>query len=106
MAKDWNKHGFFSGITEDYSNYRWFKGESKNPYQGDQERPLAAQLWEYERDFHMDYLDRADTSVSLADAYKQWKTELIQEHLPGKSPNPYGDQTDWAKSFESGKRES
>lgn len=54
----------------------------------------------------MDYLDRADTSVSLADAYKQWKDELIQDHLPGKSPNPYGDQTDWAKSFESGKRES
>ena len=54
----------------------------------------------------MDYLDRADTSVSLADAYKQWKAELIQDHLPGKSPNPYGDQTDWAKSFESGKRES
>lgn len=53
----------------------------------------------------MDYLDRADTSVSLADAYKQWKAELIQDHLPGKSPNPYGDQTDWAKAFEKGKRE-
>ena len=105
MAKDWNKHGFFSGITEDYSNYRWFKGESKNPYQGDQERPMAAQLWEYERDFHMDYLDRADTSVSLADAYKQWKAELIQEHLPGESPNPFGDQTDWEKVFEKGSRE-
>lgn len=33
--KDWNKEGFFSGITEDYSNYRWFKGEKENPYKGD-----------------------------------------------------------------------
>ena len=71
MAKDWNKQGFFSGITEDYSNYTWYRGESKNPYQNDQKRPLAAQFWEYERDFHMGYLDRSDTSVSLADAYRQ-----------------------------------
>ena len=33
MAKDWNEHGFFSGITEDYSNYRWFKGERRIPTQ-------------------------------------------------------------------------
>lgn len=105
MAKDWNKHGFFSGITEDYSNYRWFKGESENPYTGDQKRPLAAQFWEYEREFHLKYLDRSDTSVSLADAYNQWKAELIQEHLPGKSPNQFGDQTDWEKVFEKGSRE-
>lgn len=106
MAKDWNEHGFFSGITEDYSNYRWFKGESKNPYTDDKKRPLAASFWEYEREFHMSYLDRSETKETLSEAYKRWKAELIQEHLPGKSPNPYGDQTDWAKSFESGKRES
>ena len=105
MAKDWNEHGFFSGITEDYSNYRWFKGESKNPYTDDQKRPLAASFWEYEREFHMSYLDRSDTKETLSEAYKRWKAELIHEHLPGKSPNPFGDQTDCAKVFEKGSRE-
>lgn len=32
MADNWNKAGFFSGITEDYSNYHWYKGEKENPY--------------------------------------------------------------------------
>lgn len=96
--------GVFSGITEDYSNYTWYKGEKENPYQGDQERPLAAQFWEYEREFHLNYLDSTDTSQSLADAYKLWKAELIHQHLPGKSPNPYGDQTDWEKTFETGRK--
>lgn len=105
MAKDWNEHGFFSGITEDYSNYTWFKGESKNPYTDDQKRPLAASFWEYEREFHMSYLDRSETKETLSEAYKRWKAELIHEHLPGKSPNPFGDQTDWAKVFEKGSRE-
>ena len=100
---DLNDNGFFSGITEDYSNYRWFKGENVNPYQGDNERPLAAAFWEYEKEFHMKYLDQADTSVSLAEAYRQWKTEFIQEYLPGKS-NPYGENTDWQQVFENGKR--
>ena len=34
MADNWNKAGFFSGITEDYSNYHWYKGEKENPYKG------------------------------------------------------------------------
>lgn len=104
MAKDWNNAGFFSGITEDYSNYRWYKGEPQNPYIGNTEMPLAASLWEYERNFHAFYLDQCDTSRSLAEAYKQWKAEFIQEYLPGKAPNPYGDTTDWGKVFETGKR--
>ena len=65
MAKDWNEQGFFSGITEDYSNYTWFKGESKNPYTDDQKRPLAASFWEYEREFHMNYLDHSETKGKL-----------------------------------------
>ncbi len=101
---DFNEHGFFSGITEDYSNFRWFKGESENPYLNDRERPLAARFWEYERDFFMNYLDKADTRQSLADAYEQWKAELLSEHLPGNPPNPYGDKTDWVMVFETGLR--
>lgn len=99
---DHNEHGFFSGITEDYSNFRWFKGEDNNPYLNDRERPLAARFWEYEREFFMNYLEKADTSVRLEDAYERWKEELLYEHLPGNSPNPYGDKTDWVKVFETG----
>lgn len=102
--KNWNKEGFFSGITEDYSNYRWYKGEKENPYKGDTQKPLAASFWEYEREFHFSYLDIADTSTSLADAYSRWKAELITDHLPGKSPNPYGDTTNWEEVFNTGKR--
>ena len=105
MAGDWNKEGFFSGITEDYSHYHWYKGEKENPYTNDTFHPLAAKFWEYERDFHFSYLDKADTSVSLEDAYKEWKEGLIKDYLPGKSPNPYGDTTDWEKAFETGKKE-
>lgn len=104
MQTDWNKEGFFSGITEDYTNYKWYKGESDNPYTDDKERPLAASFWLYERGFHFSYLDKADTSKSLADAYNEWKNGFINDYLPGKSPNPYGDTTDWAKAFETGKR--
>ena len=104
MAKDWNNEGFFSGTTEDYSNYRWYKGEDQNPYIGNEDMPLAASLWDYERDFHFSFLDRCDTSTPLAEAYKQWKEGFIQDYLPGKAPNPYGDTTDWAKVFETGKR--
>lgn len=99
---DFNEQGFLSGITEDYSNFRWFKGEDNNPYLNDSERPLAARFWEYEREFFMNYLDKADISMSLANAYEQWKAELLNEHLPGNSPNPYGDKTDWNKVFETG----
>ena len=102
---DYNEHDFFSGISEDYSNFRWFKGENENPYINDRERPLAARFWEYEREFFMKYLDKADTRRSLADAYEQWKLGLLSEHLPGNSPNPYGDKTDWVKVFETGKKE-
>lgn len=91
---DWNEHVFFSGITEDYSNYRWYKGESENPYQNDQKRPLAASFWEYERGFHLAYLDKAGSSQDLAEAYKIWKLSLITEHLPG--------NIDWEKVFETG----
>ena len=41
MADNWNKAGFFSGITEDYSNYHWYKGEKENPYKSDTFHPLA-----------------------------------------------------------------
>lgn len=105
MAEDWNKEGFFSGITEDYSNYRWYKGEKENPYTKDTTRPLAAKFWEYEREFHYSYLNKADTSISLEEAYKEWKEGLIKDYLPGKSPNPHGDTTDWGKAFETGKKE-
>lgn len=106
METGYNQSGFFSGITEDYSHYRWYKGETENPYQGDKARPLAARFWEYERDFHFSFLDQADTSADLSDAYNAWKTAFLADYLPGKSPNPYGDgPTDWEKSFETGKRE-
>ena len=52
----------------------------------------------------MNYLDKADTSVSLVVAYEQWKSELLNEHLPGNSSNPYGDKTNWFEVFETGKR--
>lgn len=106
MAKNWNKEGFFSGITEDYSNYRWYKGEKENPYQGNDKQPLAASLWIYERDFHFSYLDKAYTSKSLKEAYNEWKKQFIKEYLPGKAPNPYGDTTEWGKVFETGKRDA
>lgn len=103
MINEWNKEGFFSGITEDYSNYRWYKGEAKNPYTGDKERPHAARLWEYERDFHFNYLDSL-TDQPLKDAYLEWKKGFIEDYLPGKAPNPYGDDTDWEKVFNEGKK--
>lgn len=102
MAKDWNKEGYFSGITEDYSNYRWYKGENENPYTGDADKPLAASLWEYEQGFHFAYLDSKETKT-LSEAYQAWKTSFIEEHLPGKSFG--GELIDWAKVFETGKGE-
>lgn len=102
MFEDCNKEGFFSGITEDYSNYRWYKGEKENPYQGDDKQPLAASFWIYERDFHLSYLDAMDTSKTLEKVYQEWKEQLLKEHLPGKAPNPNGDTTDWEAIFEIG----
>lgn len=101
MADNWNKAGFFSGITEDYSNYHWYKGEKENPYKSDTFHPLAASFWEYEKEFHYSYLDACDTKKPLDEAYKEWKEQLLSEHLPGKSPNPEGDTTNWEKSFNS-----
>ena len=66
MMSDYNNQEFFSGITEDYSNFRWYKGENENPYLNDREHPLAARFWEYEKEFFMNYLDKADTSVLLS----------------------------------------
>ena len=105
MTKDWNKEGFFSGITEDYSNYKWYKGESYNPFKDDTDRPLAAGFWEYEKDFHFTFLEMRDFDTPISKAYKEWKETLLNDHLPGVSPNPIGDPTDWNKSFETGKRE-
>lgn len=102
---NWNKDGFFSGITEDYSNYQWYKGEKENPYEGDTFHPLAASFWYYERDFHKAFLDACNTSTPLDKAYLVWKKNLLTEHLPGKSPNPEGDKTNWERSFQTGKRE-
>ena len=92
----------FSGIPEDYTNYRWYKGEQMTPYTNDTFHPLAASVWEYERIFHLGYLGKADTNKSLTEAYNKWKEEFINDYLPGKSPNPYGDNTDWEKVFETG----
>ena len=64
MADNWNKAGFFSGITEDYSNYHWYKGEKENPYKSDTFHPLAASFWEYEKEFHYSYLDACDNGKS------------------------------------------
>lgn len=99
---NWNKQGFFSGITEDYSNYRWFKGEKANPYINDDSHPLASRFWEYERDFHYSFLEKRDFNIDLKAAYLDWKKGFIEDYLPGKSPNPYGDTTDWHKAFENG----
>lgn len=85
MADNWNKAGFFSGITEDYSNYHWYKGEKENPYKSDTFHPLAASFWEYEKEFHYSYLDACDTKKPLDEAYKEWKEQLLSEHLPGKA---------------------
>lgn len=105
MDKTWNKEGYLSGITEDYSNYRWYKGENVNPYISDTDRPLAASLWGYECDFHFGYLE-AMSGQPLKEAYQEWKKGFIEDYLPGKSPNPYGDTTDWEKVFETGTRGS
>lgn len=96
----------FSGITEDYSNYTWYKGENENPYLNDKERHLAASFWEYEMEFHSAFLDGSEVGESLPDSYSSWKKQLLEEHLPGKSPNPEGDKTNWEKSFEAGRREN
>ena len=90
--------------SEDLDSFTWYKGEKENPYTGDPERPLAAALWMYERDFYLSYLDNADSNTSLEDAYKEWKENFINDYLPGKSPNPYGDRTNWAVVFQTGKR--
>lgn len=103
MANDWNKDGYFSGITEDYSNYRWYKGESKNPYMNDRDRPLAASFWQYERGFHLAYLDSRDASKSLSDAYNEWKSVFLGDHLPGKAQNP-NDTTNWVMVFKTGRK--
>lgn len=103
MGNNWNKEGFFSGITEDYSNYLWYKGEKENPYKKDTFHPLAAAFWEYEKEFHFSYLE--GRNKNLTEAYKEWKKQLLEDYLPGKSPNPNGDRTNWVKSFETGKRE-
>ncbi|GHT50081.1 hypothetical protein FACS189440_16880 [Bacteroidia bacterium] len=102
MKTDWNSEGFLSGITEDYSNYRWYKGEKDNPYTNDKKRPLAASFWYYERDFHFSYLDSIGSNQTLADAYTEWKAGLLKEHLPGNMANPAGDTTNWDKAFETG----
>ena len=96
MATDWNKHRVFSGITEDHSNYTWYKGETENPYQGDQKRHLAAQFWEYEREFHLAFLSHPEASLTLAEAYLQWKASFLHEHLPDKAPR------EWERIFETG----
>ncbi len=96
-----NISGVFSDITEDYSNYRWYKGENENPYEP---YSLAAAFWEYEREFHFSYLDNAHTSKNLETAYNEWKNSLINDYLPSKAPNPYGDTTDWAKAYNTGLR--
>lgn len=88
---------------EDYSICFWYKGEKENPYTNDQFHPLAASFWEYERDFYSSYRNAA-TGESLVNDYKRWKEDFITNYLPGKSPNPYGDTTDWGKVFETGKR--
>lgn len=103
--KNWNQHGFFSGITEDYSNYRWYKGESENPFLNDNKQPMARYFWDYEREFHLSYLDAKDSSKSLKETYDEWLRGFISDHLPGMAPNPYGDKTDWSKVYETGKRE-
>jgi hypothetical protein len=102
--ENWNESGYFSGITEDYSNYTWYKGENLNPYKDDDKRPLAARFWEYEKEFHMAFLDRCDTKADLKKEYAIWKKELLEDHLPGESPNPYGDNTDWFRAFKNGKK--
>jgi hypothetical protein len=104
MTDDWNKEEFFSGITEDYSNYKWYKGENDNPYLNDEERPLVATWWVYERNFHFCYLDAKDTNVSIKDSYIKWINGFLNDYLPGKSANPYGDSTDWIRAFETGKK--
>lgn len=70
MSKSWNKDEYFSEITEDYSNYKWYKGEWENPYTADTDRPLAASLWEYEKTFHFSYLD-SPSEHSLRVAYEK-----------------------------------
>lgn len=97
---------FFSGITEDYSNYKWYKGETNNPYLDDTERPLAANFWEYEKDFHFSFLNSRDFDTPISEAYKEWIDSLLNDHLPGVSPNSNGDNTDWEKSYETGVRYS
>lgn len=91
--------------ANNYSLYTWYKGEDHNPYTDDRERPLAAGFWEYEMAFHLAFTSSQDNSKPLALAYKEWKDSTLNEHLSGKSANPYTDITDWHQSFETGKWE-
>ena len=84
-----------------YKLYRWFKGETINPYSNNLNIPLASFLWEYERNFHISYLE-SKTDQPLKEAYLEWKKSFINDYLPGKAPNPYGDLTDWEKVFDTG----
>lgn len=86
-----------------YELYRWFKGEAINPYRYSLDTPLAATFWEYEKEFHFSYLNNR-SDKPLDKAYQEWKNGFINDLLPGKSPNPYGDTTDWEKVFNTGLR--
>lgn len=75
-------NSYFSGIPEDYSNYHWYKGENENPYKNDTSHPLAASFWEYERDFHFGYLDKADTKKASQKPTMSGKRNLSTSIYP------------------------
>ena len=87
----------------DYSRYTWYKGEENNPYEKDTFHPLAARFWERERIFHSDFVQHLDAK-SLEDKYAVWRKEYIDKTLP-ESKVLEGDNIDWNKVFETGKRQ-
>ena len=106
MADNWNKAGFFF-----WHNGRLFKitigtkEKKENPY-----KMILFTLWQLlfgsmRRSFIIPTWMLATQKKPLDEAYKEWKEQLLSEHLPSKSPNPEGDTTNWEKSFETGKRE-
>lgn len=105
MANDlWNKVGYFSGIPEDFSNYRWCKGEKINPYIRDTTHTMTAQFWKYGKEFHLAFLDRCDSKAylkksMLPEKRHYWMIIYLVNHL-----TLMDIKTDWSKIFKTGKQ--
>ena len=102
----WKTGKFFSKMV-DYSLYKYYKGEVVNPFEIDSLIPLVYHFWEYEREFHLNYIQSSSKVQPIEKAYKQFRDQLLYEHLNFVSPDgkifPYNKEY-MDKVFETGKR--